>query len=188
MPEQKSILYHTPFVYHSFLVLVFADFCQPIALHAVIHIEEDNPLYEEIRETVAIRCKSRYVNLNVDGTLDLPPHLRDVFIDFEQLYDNLRYQRLQGIEPRRRSLSGAVDEQGRPTYDVLTRSIFVTPHQVAMVPRSRPIIDEIHQPGQNCESSRKRSKSVDLGQVNALAGALKLLEKNQTDRNSFISK
>ncbi|KAJ7365082.1 hypothetical protein OS493_007728 [Desmophyllum pertusum] len=36
-----------------------------------------------------------YINIGADGSLDLPPHLRDIVFEFEKLYENTRYKRLQ---------------------------------------------------------------------------------------------
>ena len=35
-----------------------------------------------------------YINIAADGTLDLPPYLRNMVFEFEQSYENTRYKRL----------------------------------------------------------------------------------------------
>ena len=40
----------------------------------------------------------RYRNITSNGSLDLPPNLRDIFLEFEQLYENTKYKRLNGYE------------------------------------------------------------------------------------------
>ena len=64
--------------------------------------------------------RPRYINLNADGSLNLPPHLRGIVFDFEQLYENTRYKQLRPYG-RRRSLGGAEDKCGNPLYDKLQR-------------------------------------------------------------------
>lgn len=38
-----------------------------------------------------------YVNIAPDGSLNIPPFLRDIVIEFEQAYENTRYKRLQRL-------------------------------------------------------------------------------------------
>ena len=137
-----------------------------MAPYAVAGIDEiiNRPYYEEIEENARPGCRPRYWNLNRDGSLNLPPHLRGVFIDFQQLYENLRYQRLQGMKPRRRSISGAVDEHGRAIYDVITRPAVMETKAVVMAAEIHPVAERSHE--QKREMSKKRSHSVDLGQLN----------------------
>ena len=59
-----------------------------------------------------------YINIAPDGSLDLPRHLRNIVEEFEQLYENTRYKRLQPCG-RRRSVGGAVDADGNSVYDRL---------------------------------------------------------------------
>ena len=35
-----------------------------------------------------------YINVTPNGSLDLPPYLRDIVFEFEQLYENTKYKRL----------------------------------------------------------------------------------------------
>ena len=37
----------------------------------------------------------RYINVAPDGSLNIPPYLRDIVLEFEQTYENTRYNRLQ---------------------------------------------------------------------------------------------
>ena len=37
----------------------------------------------------------RYVNIAPDGSLNIPPYLRGIVIEFQQTYENTRYNRLQ---------------------------------------------------------------------------------------------
>ena len=39
----------------------------------------------------------RYINISPDGSLNIPPYLREIFIEFEQSYENTRYSRLQRL-------------------------------------------------------------------------------------------
>ena len=39
----------------------------------------------------------RYINIAPDGSLNIPPYLRDIVIEFEQSYENTRYNRLQRL-------------------------------------------------------------------------------------------
>ena len=66
--------------------------------------------------------RPRYININPDGSLNLPPNLRDMVIHFEQLYENTSYKQLRRFG-RRRSLGGAEDRLGHPIYDKLQRAI-----------------------------------------------------------------
>ena len=38
------------------------------------------------------RC---YCNIAPDGSVNLPPHLRNIFLEFERCYENTRYKRLR---------------------------------------------------------------------------------------------
>ncbi|KAL9976277.1 hypothetical protein ACROYT_G013560 [Oculina patagonica] len=46
-----------------------------------------------------------YINIAADGSLDLPPHLKNIVTEFELLYENTRYNRLHR-HGRRRSVEG----------------------------------------------------------------------------------
>jgi len=41
------------------------------------------------------RRQPRYINIAADGSLDLPPNLRNIILEFELSYENTRYRRLQ---------------------------------------------------------------------------------------------
>ena len=104
-----------------------------------------------------------YRNLCIDGTLDLPAHLRNVFIDFEQLYENLRYRRLENVRPRRRSMGGAVGEHGWPIYDTLARLVVEPSGEAAEssgAVRGRKTDGVL---------ARRRSHSIDLAQAKHFA-------------------
>lgn len=146
---------------------------EPYAVGRISGIFEH--FYEEIAESWACQFKYRYANLNDDGTLNIPLHLRDVFMDFERLYENLRYQRLEHIKPRRRSISGAVDEHGRPIYDVISRPVFMIANNATTARKCCPMEktwEQQQQQGKDRETTRKRSKSVDLGHLRELANLL----------------
>ena len=39
--------------------------------------------------------RHRYINIAADGSLNIPPYLRNILIEFEQTYENTRYNRLK---------------------------------------------------------------------------------------------
>lgn len=86
-------------------------------VHGYETIDDDN-----------VPCRNgqpRYININPDGSLNLPPHLREIVIHFEKLYENTSYKQLRRFG-RRRSLGGAEDQSGNPMYDKLQREISLT--------------------------------------------------------------
>ena len=108
----------------------------------------------------------RYINIGADGLPDLPPHLRDIVNEFEQLYENTRYNRLQPYV-RRRSL-GAVNGLGNPVYDRLQRVISSsTPW-----PGSRCNNGVQATATANQEHNTRQHHSVDLGVLHRFIGAL----------------
>ena len=124
------------------------------------------------------------MNATADGTLALPPHLLNSFINFEQVYENVRFKRLMGTRPRSRSIGGAVDEHGRPVYDVLSRVVVTATvgaagggqggAEVCDTQGGRPI-------------ARKRSRSVDLGLVQAFVKAFNECASAKTDDNEELA-
>ena len=107
----------------------------------------------------------RYVNITADGLLDLPPQLRNIINEFEQLYENTRYKRLHP-HSRPRSFGGAVDARGNPVYDRLQRVISPA--------------DTCHEnkgsQGEKVTAVKKEHKhchSVDLGELRRFIGARK---------------
>ena len=138
------------------IVLIFVDLPGEAAPYAVTGVDgiDQRPFYWEINEDAA-----RYKNLNIDGTLKVPPHLHGEFLDFEVLYENLRYQSLGDPRPRRRSLGGATDVSGQPTYDTLTRLVVEGANQTVACSKRN---DTKAQEGNH---SLKRSQSVDLGKI-----------------------
>ena len=40
------------------------------------------------------RGRAQYVNIALDGSLNLPPYLRDIVFEFERCYENTHYKRL----------------------------------------------------------------------------------------------
>ncbi|KAL9976280.1 hypothetical protein ACROYT_G013563 [Oculina patagonica] len=122
-----------------------------------IHWNDDN--------VSATTHQRRYINIAADGSLDLPPHLRDIVFEFERLYENIRYKRLQQHR-RRRSIGGAVDGRGKPVYDRLQREIF--PTATCQGNRcSRGV-----QATATVKKEHKRHQSLDLGEQRELIGAL----------------
>ena len=127
--------------------------------YAVTSIEEilERPFYEEIIEKEVL-----YGNLKKDGILDVPAHLCDVHIEFEQSYVNLHYQRLGGAKQKTRSVSGALDH---PVYDLLN------PFTALVENESRgSLLENTNNPIQNVTErggshSLRISKSIDLGQL-----------------------
>ena len=105
----------------------------------------------------------RYINVGADGFPDLPPQLRDMVFEFEQLYENTRYKTLQPYA-RRRSLGGAVDRHGSPVYDGLQRVISST----APCPGKGVQATAT----ENQEHSTRQHHSVDLGVLSGFIGAL----------------
>lgn len=108
-----------------------------------------------------------YINIGANGLPDLPPHLRDMVSEFEQLYENTRYKRLQPYV-RRRSLGGAVDGHGNPVYDRLQRVISST----APCPGNRCSKDVHAKATTNKEHTTRQHHSVDLGELRGFIGAL----------------
>ena len=101
-----------------------------------------------------------YINIGADGSLDLPPHLRDIVFEFEKLYENTRYKRLQPYR-RRRSLSGNVDNNGNPVYDRLQREISPSATSCQGVQATATAMKE-----------HKQHHSVDLGELRGFIGDL----------------
>jgi len=50
--------------------------------------------YETLDDEI-IPNTPQYINIAADGSLDLPPNLRNIVLEFEQSYENTRYKRLQ---------------------------------------------------------------------------------------------
>ena len=157
---------------HSFVS--FGGFQRLVAPYAVTSIEEIERRYETIPEG--------YMNLRADGTLALPPHLLNSFITFEQVYENMRYKRLMGTRPRSRSIGGAVDEHGRPTYDVLSRLVVTTTEGSA-----GEGVAEVRETQGDCPVARKRSRSVDLGLVQAFVKAINECTSDQADEEEGLA-
>ncbi|KAL9976279.1 hypothetical protein ACROYT_G013562 [Oculina patagonica] len=109
----------------------------------------------------------RYINIAADGSLDLPPHLRNIINEFEQLYENTRYKTLQR-HGRRRSVGGAVDGRGNSVYDRLQKGI---------IPIATCQANRCSQEVQRTVTSAKEHKlkkchSVDLGELRPFVGVL----------------
>lgn len=106
-----------------------------------------------------------YINVAADGSLDLPPYLRNIVNEFEQLYDNTRYRILQP-RVRRRSVGGAVDGDGNPMYDSLLRGILSTPtcHGNGC---SQGVLAS-----SSAKMEHRQHHSVDLGELRGFVGAL----------------
>ena len=123
--------------------------------------------YETIDDDIVGTTTRRpyYINIAADGSLDLPPHLRSIVTEFEQLYENTRYRRLlpQG---RRRSLGGSVNGDGNPIYDRLLRVI--SPTAAFQGNRCRQCV----QASATAEMEHKQHHSVDLGELRQCIGAL----------------
>ena len=47
-------------------------------------------------DDVPISChRPRYINIASDGSLNIPPYLKNIFLEFEQYYENTRYKQLE---------------------------------------------------------------------------------------------
>ena len=87
--------------------------------------------------------------------------------EFEQLYENTRYKRLQPYA-RRRSLGEAVDGLGNPVYDRLQRGISsTTPCPGRSCSNSVQATATANQ-----ENNTRQHHSVDLGVLRGFIGAL----------------
>ena len=122
------------------------------------------------------------MNLRADGTLALPSHLLNSFINFEQVYENMRYKPLMGTRARSRSIGGAVDEHGRPTYDVLSRLVVMATVGAAGGGQG---VAELRDTQGIRPVARRRSPSVDLGLVQAFAKVINELASAQAHDNAL---
>ncbi|XP_068721575.1 uncharacterized protein [Montipora capricornis] len=62
------------------------------APHIYEMVENDH----EVDEDVSVIChRVPYINIAPNGSLKLPPYLRNIFLEFERYYENTRYQRLK---------------------------------------------------------------------------------------------
>ena len=60
------------------------------------HIYEIVENDHEVDEDVSVIChRVPYINIAPNGSLKLPPYLRNIFLEFERYYENTRYQRLK---------------------------------------------------------------------------------------------
>ncbi|XP_078365666.1 uncharacterized protein LOC144649949 isoform X2 [Oculina patagonica] len=109
--------------------------------------------------------RPHYINIAADGSLDLPPHLKNIVTEFEQLYENTHYKRLKPYG-RRRSLEGAVDRLGNPVYDSLLRVI--SPIPASQENRCKEGV----QASATAKMERRQHNSVDLGELRGFIGAL----------------
>ena len=110
-----------------------------------------------------------YINVAADGSLDLPPQLRNIINEFEQRYENTRYKRLQP-RGRRRSVGGAVDDEGNPTYDELQRETTLTD-----ACQGNKYSQGV-QASANAKMEHKQHHPVDLGELRRFVEAL---ERNE---------
>ena len=113
--------------------------------------------YDTPENVPTIIRRPRYINIAADGLLDLPPHLRNIINEFEQLYENTRYKRLQHCG-RLRSLEGVVDGRGNPIYDRLQRKIFPT-----FTCQGNTCSQSVQTP--TVKKEHKHCNSVDLGEL-----------------------
>lgn len=118
--------------------------------------------YDNVPTTIP---RPLYINVAADGSLDLPPQLRNIVNEFEQLYENTRYKRLQPRD-RRRSVGGAVDGDGNPVYDGLQRE--TTSTDACQENKNSQGV----QGNANVKVEHKQHYSVDLGELRGFIGAL----------------
>lgn len=110
----------------------------------------------------------RYINIAPDGSLNLPPYLRNIVYEFEQLYENTRYKRLQPMHGRRRSLGGAVDGCGNPVYDKLHLRV-ICPTAAYACHGNQAISQGLKTA--TVKEEHKRCHSVDMGELRRINGA-----------------
>ena len=59
---------------------------QIIASHRYETLDDEN--------VATTSCQHLYINIAPDGSMNLPPYLRDIVHEFEHLYENTKYTRL----------------------------------------------------------------------------------------------
>ena len=106
-----------------------------------------------------------YINIAPDGSLDLPQHLRNMVKEFEQLYENTRYRRLQPFG-RRRTVGGAVDADGNPVYDRLQLRV-ISPTTACQGNRCSKELQ-----GSAASKKERKKRHSDPGQLREFTGAL----------------
>lgn len=99
-----------------------------------------------------------YINIAADGSPNLPPHMQEIALEFEQLYENTHYKTLQPCG-RRRTHAGAVDDHGNPVYDRLLRGICAT-----AACQGNRYSQELKGTAASKKEHKKRH-SVDLGEI-----------------------
>lgn len=159
-----------PFTKPYLLIIPFSDLNYPIAPYAISSPEwverMANSQGYDMPDNIPTARQPRYINITADGLLDLPPQLRNIINDFEQLYENTRYKRLHP-HSRPRSLGEAADGRGNPVYDRLQRVI--SPAATFQQNKGSQ--------GEQFTAVKKEHKhchSVDLGELRRFIGARKV--------------
>ncbi|XP_068721500.1 uncharacterized protein [Montipora capricornis] len=129
------------------------------------HIYETVENDHEVDEDVSVTChRVSYINIAPNGSLKLPPYLRNIFLEFERYYENTRYQRLKR---GRRFIGWTSDVNDGLLYDTLHRGIPVpsaSPNSLSREPAHQTTV----------EDSRKGLKrhSICLGELRGVREAV----------------
>ncbi|XP_068721502.1 uncharacterized protein [Montipora capricornis] len=129
------------------------------------HIYEIVENDHEVDEDVSVTChRVPYINIAPNGSLKLPPYLRNIFLEFERYYENTRYQRLKR---GRRFIGWTSDVNDGLLYDTLHRGIpvpSVSPNSLNREPAHQTTV----------EDSRKGLKrhSICLGELRGVRDAV----------------
>ncbi|XP_068700490.1 uncharacterized protein [Montipora foliosa] len=131
------------------------------APHIYEMVENDH----EVDEDVSVIChRVPYINIAPNGSLKLPPYLRNIFLEFERYYENTRYQRLKR---GRRFIGWTSEVNDGLLYDTLHRGISVpsvSPNSLSREPAHQTTV----------EDSRKGLKrhSICLGELRGVREAV----------------
>ncbi|XP_068700438.1 uncharacterized protein [Montipora foliosa] len=126
--------------------------------------------YEIVENDVSVTCQGvPYINIAPNGSLKLPPYLRNIFLEFERYYENTRYQRLKR---GRRFIGWTSDANDGLLYDTLQRGIPVpsvspkslTPKSLSREPAYQTTVE-------NSREGLKRH-SISLGELRGVREAV----------------
>ncbi|XP_068725120.1 uncharacterized protein [Montipora capricornis] len=115
----------------------------PDWLERIIASHNYEIMENEVDEDVPATCQRvPYINIAPNGSLKLPPYLRNIFLEFERYYENTRYQRLKR---GRRFIGWTSDANDGLLYDTLQRGMpvpSVSPNSLSREPAHQTTVKD----------------------------------------------
>ncbi|XP_068680678.1 uncharacterized protein [Montipora foliosa] len=115
----------------------------PDWLERIIASHNYEIMENEVDEDVPVTCQRvPYMNIAPNGSLKLPPYLRNIFLEFERYYENTRYQRLKR---GRRFIGWTSDANDGLLYDTLQRGMpvpSVSPNSLSREPAHQTTVKD----------------------------------------------